>query len=320
MATTVVGLFDDQDAAQQAVQDLLDSGTKAESISAVASDPEGKYRNYSVDEQGTMGAEGLASGAASGAIVGGVFGLLMGIGALAFPALGVVVLGPLAATAVGAGIGAVSGGIIGGLLGLGVPEVHAHAYAEGVRRGGTLITVIADEADADRVRGILDRDGAVDIEKRGSSYRQQGWTHFDPKAAPLTTAEMELEQRRLQSVNGATNGATTSGAQSVPTRVRTYSSSVAATYDAYDADFRKDWQSRYGQAGTYDDYAPAYRYGYKLASDPTYANRKWEDVETDARTGWEAEHSTAWDDFKESVKSAWDQVLGRRMSDKASLY
>ena len=41
----------------------------------------------------------------------------------------------------GAGIGAAAGGLLGALTGMGIPEEEAHVYAEGVRRGGTLVTV-----------------------------------------------------------------------------------------------------------------------------------------------------------------------------------
>ena len=51
----------------------------------------------------------------------------------------------------GAGIGAAAGGLLGSLTGAGVSEEDAHVYAEGVRRGGTLVTVRAEDADAARV-------------------------------------------------------------------------------------------------------------------------------------------------------------------------
>ena len=92
-----------------------------------------------------------------------IAGLLVGIGALAVPGIGpVLAFGPLAAaigaTAAGAGLGAAAGGIIGALVGLGIPEEDANFYAEGVKRGGVLVTVRADDARA--VRGV-DPDAAV---------------------------------------------------------------------------------------------------------------------------------------------------------------
>jgi hypothetical protein len=67
----------------------------------------------------------------------------------------VVAAGPLATALVGAGVGAATGGLIGALVGLGISKEDANAYAEGVRRGGSLVVVRSDDAMADRARDIL---------------------------------------------------------------------------------------------------------------------------------------------------------------------
>ncbi|MGF6178734.1 hypothetical protein ABIE33_007054 [Ensifer sp. 4252] len=62
---------------------------------------------------------------------------------MASPGVGpVVAAGWLAATAAGAIAGSAVGGIIGALTDSGVPEEDAHVYAEGVRRGETLVTAV----------------------------------------------------------------------------------------------------------------------------------------------------------------------------------
>ena len=57
----------------------------------------------------------------------------------------------------------------------GVPRTDAHAYAEGVRRGGSLVAVECDEDEVDRVIGILDDDGVVDLDEQQTSWRSEGW-------------------------------------------------------------------------------------------------------------------------------------------------
>ena len=64
-----------------------------------------------------------------------------------------------------------------------VPEVDRQLYAEGLRRGGYAVSVNTDNAAYDRVVELLDRDGAVDIEERSASWRQEGWTGTDQSAA-----------------------------------------------------------------------------------------------------------------------------------------
>ena len=84
--------------------------------------------------------------------------------------------------------GAVAGGAVGGLVAAltdaGVPEQEAHIYSEGVRRGGTLLTVRADDNRAASIEAALDRYRPTDVRTRGEEYRRAGWTRFDPNAPP----------------------------------------------------------------------------------------------------------------------------------------
>ncbi len=186
MAKTVLGLFDSFSEAQNAVEDLKRFGVRQESISLVARDAQGDATHE--QEVGSPGAaEGAGAGAVGGTLVGGALGLLVGAGLLAIPGIGpVLAAGPLAAsigtiaaaagaTALGAGIGAAAGGLLGGLMGAGIPEDEAHAYVEGVRRGGSLLTVSASDVEADDVRQILLRNGAVDMDRRSDEWRAAGW-------------------------------------------------------------------------------------------------------------------------------------------------
>jgi uncharacterized protein (TIGR02271 family) len=84
--------------------------------------------------------------------------------------------------------------------------------------------------------------------------------------------------------------------------------------DAYEDAFRKDYTSRYATSGgSYDDYAPAYRYGTTLASDSRYSGRSWNDIEADARTDWESRYpGSTWDNMKAAVRHGWEKVTGQR--------
>lgn len=186
MAKTVLGLFDSFSEAQNAVEDLKRFGVGQDAISLVARDAQGDATD--AQEVGSTGAaEGAGAGAVGGTLVGGALGLLVGAGLLAIPGIGpVLAAGPLAAaigtiaaaagaTALGAGIGAATGGLLGGLMGSGIPEDEAHAYVEGVRRGGSLLSVNASDVEADDVRQILLRNGAVDMDRRSDEWRAAGW-------------------------------------------------------------------------------------------------------------------------------------------------
>jgi len=198
MTRTVVALYDDFRDASRAVQDLTQSGFSRSNISLVAGDPRGEYGRYlGTTETGAHMetsdvAEGAGVGAGVGAVLGGLGGLLVGLGALTIPGIGpVIAAGPLAAALsglAGAGVGAVAGGVAGGLLGamadLGIPEEPASYYAEGVRRGGSLVTVRTPDEMANRAVDILNSHHPVDLNQRVSEWRSSGWAGFDQSADP----------------------------------------------------------------------------------------------------------------------------------------
>jgi uncharacterized protein (TIGR02271 family) len=201
MARTIVGVFDTGAAAKRAVDALVAAGIPREDISLVAGDPTGEYARYG--ERGDRGDAGdrATSGATGGAILGGVLGLLAGLTTLAIPGIGpIIAAGPIAAaltgTALGAGVGAATGGLIGYLTEAGVPEAEAGYYAEAVRRGSTLVTVQASEAEAQRVAQVLEESGARDLEGMAEEWRRGGWTGFDSTAAPAASRERAGEERR----------------------------------------------------------------------------------------------------------------------------
>ncbi|MEZ0170672.1 hypothetical protein [Microvirga sp. TS319] len=55
----------------------------------------------------------------------------------------------------------------------GLSRADAHAYAEGVLRGGSLVIVKSD--DVDRVVSILDQEGVLDLDEQQASWRTEGW-------------------------------------------------------------------------------------------------------------------------------------------------
>lgn len=177
MATrTITALFDTYESAADAVRKLEAQGVSHGDISIVSNDS-GHSRYY--DTAGTGDgdhASGTGTGASLGTLLGGGAGLLAGLGMLAIPGLGpVVAAGWLASTLVGAGVGAAAGGVVGSLTDAGVSHEDAHLYAEGIRRGGTLVTVRASDTMVDRVTDVLDVDGTVDLDQRESSWRSEGW-------------------------------------------------------------------------------------------------------------------------------------------------
>ena len=171
---TVVGLFDNFAQARSAAVELERMGLSHNDISVLANNESGAHGANTPAEHGTGHA--ITHDAGVGAEIGGVLGLLAGLSLFVIPGLGFIAgAGWLAGMMTGAGIGAVAGGLVGALTHVGVPATDAAYYNEGVRRGGTLIAVRADDASVSSIAQVLGTHGAVNIEERAATYRADGF-------------------------------------------------------------------------------------------------------------------------------------------------
>jgi hypothetical protein len=160
--STVVGVFENRQQAQRAVDELRRAGFREDQIGVLARDSEAT--RAATTQQGTKWEEGAIAGAAVGAGVGGLWAL--GIAAGVLPVLGPVIAGGiLTSVLASAAGGAVAGGIVGALIGLGIPEEEARYYEGEFKAGRTLVTVKADDR-FDEAWTILSSHGAYNIETR----------------------------------------------------------------------------------------------------------------------------------------------------------
>jgi hypothetical protein len=201
---TITGLYDTYPDAVQSVRDLEAIGVPRDDLSIVVNNIDDQYV---ATEKSNAGPD-AAAGAGVGAVLGGGIGALAGLGMLAIPGVGpVVAAGWLVATAVGAvagaGAGGATGGIVGSLTSSGVTKEHAHIYAEGIRRGGTLVTARIAEERAVEVEQIMRSNHAVDPALRGRTYRDAGWKTFDATAKPYTATELAEERQRNRDLTPA---------------------------------------------------------------------------------------------------------------------
>jgi hypothetical protein len=75
--------------------------------------------------------------------------------------------------------------------------------------------------------------------------------------------------------------------------------------------WEKEYKNRpYYEAGsTYDDYRPAYQYGWESRS--RYRDKSFDDVEADLKSGWEmtkAKSRLGWEKAKMATRDAWNRV------------
>ncbi|AJY74619.1 general stress protein [Paenibacillus beijingensis] len=156
MARRLVGVFEQEQQAVDAIEDLKRHGYSPSDISIVTRDRD--RLSAMSEETGSMAPEGMAAGVTTGGIAGGALGLLAGLGALAIPGIGpILAAGPIAAALSGAVAGAGALGLVGGLVGLGIPQQEAEEYEGHIKNDRILVMVQADESEAAAVSGILRR-------------------------------------------------------------------------------------------------------------------------------------------------------------------
>lgn len=159
-----VGTFSNYEVTDIALRDLHKNNFPMEQISLV-----GNEINNEVEVTGVNTSENLVDvgnlrtdknkagetatdGAIAGISVGGFTGLLIGLGAIAIPGLGPIMLAGAAATALattisGGVIGGAIGSLAGGLVGLGIPADRAKVYSDLVSKGNYLLIVEGSHRD-----------------------------------------------------------------------------------------------------------------------------------------------------------------------------
>lgn len=202
MTKTIVAVYDDFKKAHNVVQALEQSGFDRADISVIANDASGAYADYvrkgeavaAIDDDVTAG-----EGASFGALIGALTGIVVGLGALAIPGIGPVVAGgpiiaALASGTLGAAAGAMTGGIVAALVDLGVDEGDAGMYAEGIRRGGTMVAVKARDDVAESAANIMQSAQPIDITASADRWREQGWEKYLEADEPYPAQNLNRER------------------------------------------------------------------------------------------------------------------------------
>jgi hypothetical protein len=198
-----VGIFSDHARAERALAELKASGFAMDAISIVGRDeshnlgtaatqhdsPEERLRQRHDDDRDKNPADAAKKGAVAGTALGGVTGLLVGLGLVAIPGVGPIMMAGAAATAIatalsGGAIGAAAGSLAGGLTALEVPEERAQNYSRRVDAGEYLVMVEGSVAQITAAEKILHQ------------YGIQDWFAYDlpdrdRNATPQTTSYLE---------------------------------------------------------------------------------------------------------------------------------
>jgi hypothetical protein len=162
-----VGVFANRLETENALLEIKSSGFPMENVSVVGrnAEPEDRVAGVAVHKNiDNKADEGAVAGAVTGGALGGVTGLLVGLGTLAIPGVGPILLAGAAATTLattlaGTAIGAGGASLLGALIGLGIPDNDAQVYGDLLEQGYYLIVVDGTETQMHHVGEILSRKG-----------------------------------------------------------------------------------------------------------------------------------------------------------------
>lgn len=285
MTKTIVALYNEFDDARDAIEELRENGIAVDQISIVANDIDSRYSRYIDDDyDGDMDAE-------EGATLGAFFGGFLGVAAAMIPGIGpaLTVGGLLTGALLGGAAGAATGGLAAALIDLDVDKDYANIYAEAVRRGGVLVSVNVPESQVDEVTDILEDYDAEDVEMLADYYRSTGWAGYDESAEPYSAEQIEEDSRNYN----------------------TYYMMNDDEFEPYVERFRQHYETNYNvPPNTYEDFLPAYYYGFVVASDGRagVVTPDWAEVEADLRDEWDDESYGYWDDRKDAIRYSYEHT------------
>ncbi|HEX7021566.1 MAG TPA: YsnF/AvaK domain-containing protein [Trueperaceae bacterium] len=157
MAKTVIGLFDHLSQARRAVDDLVDNGFDRDTIDLVANASPEDFDRY-LGNEGTNVRDATPDR--------------------------------------GQGFGGWLSSLFGGPVDRDMSE-DAGYFVEGVRRGGTLVSIRTTDDNAAEAAALLERHNPVDIEERSGMWRERGWQGYDQTAGPYNAEQIERERGEL---------------------------------------------------------------------------------------------------------------------------
>lgn len=122
--------------------------------------------------------------------------------------------------------------------------------------------------------------------------------HTETVQDTVRRTDVEVEEAATDTARTATSAARTTG-------VRDFAD--------YDTDFRTYYQSNLASSGRdYSYYEPSFRYAYDLGTNERYRDMDWNTLEPEARRRWEETNPNTWEQIKDSVRHGWERVTGQR--------
>ena len=102
-----------------------------------------------------------------------------------------------------------------------MPDEDRHTYAEGLSRGGYLVSLHVSDAQYERALDILDDEGTINIDERANSWKSEGWGGYTGSRSTTGLTGGATSTARTTGLAGATSTARTSGLAGATSTART---------------------------------------------------------------------------------------------------
>jgi len=152
----VIGIFPSRETAGQAIDHLIFTGFPVAQVFLMGHDLNSSTLISNSFSAITGTATGLKRGMFLGNLIGGTTGLLLGIGLIALPGVGQLMLSSaIAFVVLSGGVCTVAGGLAGALIGLGLTSEQAKEYSKKVARGSFLLVIEGTGQNIERARYLV---------------------------------------------------------------------------------------------------------------------------------------------------------------------
>jgi hypothetical protein len=316
---TIAGLFESQTDAQYVIQDLRCDGFDPDNISLIIPSKKQPARpgSKTLDEEKIRESKRIAAAfrAVAGGAVGGIMGVFAAAATLAAPVAG---MAPQSAITIltGAALGAIGGGIIGALKNT-ITEIdpnQVRMHAESAHHGPLWVMVNSDERHIEHVVRIMHRHHAIDVEQRAPRQvsQKQSLEH------PIIHTGASVSY--YETMAGLGHALAQPGSPGPPPLDQAVPPSQLSEKDlgefyTLDRPFREHYDVNYASLNElYEDYEPAYRYGYGLARSGRYAGRDWNAMENEIRSKWDKVRPATWERYKQAIRYGWDTTNRRSVT------
>jgi hypothetical protein len=186
---TVVALYNHFADARAAAASAVKAGASLDRIAMLANDSNGDHPSLTInpayareqfDEDSTKQSRFITLGEV-GIGLGGLIGFLGYVSPVKIPGIDSLVAmgGAWVPVVVLAVVGGVIGVVIGLTTGHDLSGQDADLYTEGLKNGGTLVTVTVDEGIAGKVSEAFKGHGPVKLEERPGDWSAEGWVSLD---------------------------------------------------------------------------------------------------------------------------------------------